>query len=49
MTLRNITEEIIAVKGLGIVVFWNFVVIFAFYNSYFIVVLDSTIRMSACF
>ena len=33
----------------GIVVFWNFVVIFAFYNSYFIVVLDSTIRMSACF
>ena len=33
----------------GIVVFWNFVVIFAFYNSYFTVVLDSTIRMSACF
>ena len=49
MTLRNIIKEIIAVKGLGIVVFWNFVVIFAFYNSCFIVVLDSTIRMSACF
>ena len=49
MALRNITKEIIAVEGLGIVVFWNFVVIFAFYNSYFIVVLDSTIRMSACF
>ena len=49
MTLRNITKEIIAVKGLGIVLFWNFVVIFAFYNSHFIVVLDSAIRMSAGF
>ena len=36
-------------KGLGIVVFWNFVVIFAFCNSHFIVVLDSAFRMSACF
>ena len=27
--------------------FWNFVVTFAFYNSHFIVLLDSAIRMSA--
>ena len=38
--VRNITKEIL-VKDLGIVVFWNFVVTFAFYNSHVIVLLDS--------
>ena len=46
-TVRNITNEILTGKGLGMAVFWNFVVIFVFYNRHFIVVLDSAIRMSA--
>ena len=46
-TVGNITNEILAGKDLRIAVFWNFVVIFAFYNRHFIVVLDSAIRMSA--
>ena len=44
--VRNITNEILAVKGPGIVVFWNSVVVFAFYNRHFIILLDSVIRMS---
>ena len=46
-TKTNIVNEILAVKGPGIAVFWNFVITFAFYNSHFIVLLDSAIRMSA--
>ena len=46
-TVRNITDEILAVKDQGIAVFLNFLVTFAFYNSHFIVVVHSVIRMSA--
>ena len=37
-TAKNITNEILAVKGQGIAVFWNFVVTVAFFNRHFIVV-----------
>ena len=37
-TAKNITNEILAVKGQRIAVFWNFVVTVAFFNSHFIVV-----------
>ena len=38
-TAKNINNEILAVKGQGIAVFWNFVVTVAFFNRNFIVVL----------
>ena len=46
-TVRDITNEILAVKDRGIALFWNFVVTVAFYNSLFIFLLDSANRMNA--
>ena len=37
-TAKNITNEILAVTGQGIAVFWNFVLTIAFFNRHFIVV-----------
>ena len=46
-TVRDITNEILAVKDRGIALFWNFVVTVAFYNSLFIFLLGSANRMNA--